>query len=313
MPWYRELAKATKRPLVWQSVAHRWNAPDMWRQQLSDAEQAFREGAAAYPITNARPFSNRWTMKNSQRFTEMPTWNAMMWLPEKQRKEAMRDPATRKKLTFEATQDTTLINFSRRWDLVYIREVVLDRNRPWVDKSVAEYAAAQGKPVIDAFLDLALEEDLDTLFENSDLQGDPDAVGEILRSPYVLIGQSDAGAHVQYDAGFGYCTRLLGYYVRDRQALALENAIRKLTFMPASVFGIRDRGLLRPGMNADVTVFDPTTVAAQERELVHDMPGGEPRYVQHARGVNSTIVNGEVLMEGGGHTGAYPGRVLRSA
>jgi N-acyl-D-amino-acid deacylase len=243
----------------------------------------------------------------------MPTWNALMWLPENKRKEAFRDPETRKKLTWEAVEETRPINFSRRWDLVYIRRPVLDKNKQWADKSVAEYASAQGKQVIDAFLDLALEEDLETLFENSNGQGDPEAVGEILRSPYVLVGQSDAGAHVAYDAGFGYCTRLLGHWSRERQALTMEEAVRKLTFMTASVFGMHDRGLLRPGYAADVAVWDPATVGPEERELVHDMPGGEPRYVQHARGVHYTLVNGEVLMEANQHTGAYPGKVLRSA
>ncbi|MGH7843927.1 MAG: amidohydrolase family protein, partial [Candidatus Binatia bacterium] len=130
--------------------------------------------------------------------------------------------------------------------------------------------------------------------------------------PYVLLGQSDAGAHVANNAGFGYCTLLLSYWVRERQIMPLEEAIRKLTFMPASVFGIRDRGLLRPGMAADIVVFNPETVDVEKQQLVHDLPTGAPRYIHHAKGIRYTIVNGSVLMKDGQHTGSYPGQILRS-
>src|SRR5579884_497456 len=312
MDWYNDVAKATGRPLVWQSILHRWADPDMWRRQLEQAADSHRQGAPAYPLTNARPFSNRWTLKNAQVFDELPTWKNLLFLPLEARKQAFRDPEVRRKMTFEAVEDTRPISFSRRWDIIRIRKTVLPHNKRWENRSVAEYAEAAGKPVVEAFLDLCLEEDLETLFESSDNQGDPEAVGEILRSPYVLVGQSDAGAHLAFDAGFGYATLLLGYWTRERQVMPLEEAVRKLTFMVASIFDIRDRGLLRPGLVADVAVWDPDTVMADDRELVHDLPGGEPRYVQHATGMHYTIVNGEVLMENGKHSGAYPGRVLSS-
>jgi len=311
MDWYNDVAKATGRPLIWQSILHRWADPEMWRWQLEQTADSFRKGAPAYPITNARPFSNRWTLKDAQVFDELPTWKNVLFLPLEARKAAFRDPDTRRKMTFEAVEDTRPISFSRRWDIIKIRKTRPEHEQ-WRNKSVAEYAAAEGKPVIDAFLDLSLSEDLETLFESSDNQGDPEAVGEILRSPYVLVGQSDAGAHLAFDAGFGYATLLLGYWSRERHVMPLEEAVRKLTFMVASIFDIRDRGLLRPGYVADVAVFDPDTVMAEDREMVNDLPGGEPRYVQHARGMHYTIVNGEVLMEGGKHAGAYPGRVLSS-
>jgi N-acyl-D-amino-acid deacylase len=312
MGWYNDVAKATGRPLIWQSILHRWAQPDMWRKQLEQAAESFRQGAPAYPLTNARPFSNRWTLKNAQVFDELPTWKNLLFLPDEVRRQAFQDPDTRRKMTWEAVEDTKPISFSRRWDLVMIRKTVRPENRQWENHSVAEYAAAQGKPVIDAFLDLALSEDLETLFESSENQGDHDAVDKIVSNPYVLVGQSDAGAHLAFDAGFGYATMLLGHWSRERKALPLEEAVRKLTFMVASIFGIHDRGLLRPGYVADIAVFDPETVMAEDRELVYDLPGGEPRYVQHARGMQYTLVNGEVLMECGKHTGAYPGQVLSS-
>jgi N-acyl-D-aspartate/D-glutamate deacylase len=126
-----------------------------------------------------------------------------------------------------------------------------------------------------------------------------------------VIGQSDAGAHLAIDAGFGYCTGLLGTFVRERKALTLEEAVRKLTGMQAQIFGIPNRGLLRPGMAADVVMFDPAEVGPREPELAHDLPGGAPRLVQRADGIRLVMVNGEVVLDDGELTGARPGNVLR--
>ena len=116
-------------------------------------------------------------------------------------------------------------------------------------------------------------------------QGDPKAVCEILKHPSVMIGQSDAGAHMGYDARFGYCTAFLGRWVRDYGIMRLEEAVSKLTFRVASIFGLNDRGLLRPGMAADVVVFDPATINTLEPEYVQDLPGNETRMIQNATGV----------------------------
>jgi N-acyl-D-aspartate/D-glutamate deacylase len=151
---------------------------------------------------------------------------------------------------------------------------------------------------------------LDTEFQTSSTNGDEVAVAEIIRSPFVLVGQSDAGAHLIYDAGFGYATRLLGYWVREKQIMTLEEAVRKLTFMVASIFGLPDRGLLRRGMAADLCVFNPATIRECDPHMVQDLPGNEKRFVQKSVGIEMTIVNGQVLVEKDNHTGALPGAVL---
>jgi N-acyl-D-aspartate/D-glutamate deacylase len=206
------------------------------------------------------------------------------------------------------------ISFSCRWDLIAIKKAARGENKAVEGKTIDELARLQAKPPIDAFLDLALAEDLATTFEDAATQADEEAVREIFSNPHVLIGQSDAGAHVaNTNPGFGYATTMLAYWVRERQIMSPEDAIKKLTFLPASVFGIRDRGLLRPGMAADIFVFDSAKIDLAEPEKVEDLPGGAPRYIQGAKGILYTIVNGAVLMKNGAHTGVYPGRVLRSA
>jgi len=138
-------------------------------------------------------------------------------------------------------------------------------------------------------------------------------MGAVLNSPYILIGVSDAGAHVQFGVDFGYATSLLKIWVHERGVVSLEQAIHKLTFQVASVYGMQDRGLLRPGYAADVTIFELSKVRACEAEWVQDYPAGTKRLIQRSEGINYTIVNGEVIYEDGELTGALPGAVIRGS
>jgi N-acyl-D-aspartate/D-glutamate deacylase len=310
--WYDTILKETRRPLIGESVRHRWSEPELWRKQLNDVEERCRQGYAAYAMTSTRPSTRRWTLKDSNRLDEIPAWKNLMTMPLELRKEKFGDRQTRLELA-KATTDGKPINFSRRWDCISIKKAARAENKNLENKNIDELARAQSKLPIDAFLDLALSEDLETTFEDSATQGDLHAVKEIFSNPHVLLGQSDAGAHVaNANPGFGYSTIMLAHWVRRRQIMSLEDAIKKLTFLPASLFGIHDRGLLRRGMAADMVVFDPETIDLVEPEKVEDLPEGAPRYIQRAKGIHYTVVNGSVLMRNGAHTGVYPGKVLRS-
>jgi N-acyl-D-aspartate/D-glutamate deacylase len=126
-----------------------------------------------------------------------------------------------------------------------------------------------------------------------------------------LIGTSDAGAHVLFGADFGYGTILLGLWVRERQVMSLEQAIHKLTFHPASIFGLQGRGLLRPGYAADIAIFDSQTVNAEEPVWANDFPANTKRMVQQSIGMHYTVVNGTVINDHGRMTGDLPGQVMR--
>ena len=307
---FEEIATQSGRPVIWQSISHRWDRPGEWRQLLDLAGESLAKGAQSYPLCNARLFNNRFTMKNAQVFDDLPTWKQVLFLPIEQRMTVLRDPELRKKLRYEAVEEKKSSRFSRRWDLVYMIKAATPANKHLEKKSAIEIARLRNQDVIDAFLDLSLEEGLETQFQTSSTNGDEQAVAEIIRSPFTLVGQSDAGAHLIYDAGYGYATRLLGYWVREKNVMSLEDGVRKLTFMVASIFGLHDRGLLRPGMAADLTLFDPATIRECEPEMISDLPGGQKRLIQKATGIEMTIVNGEVLVEKGAHTGALPGTVL---
>jgi N-acyl-D-amino-acid deacylase len=308
--FYDRLARVTGRPILWQSLQHRWAEPNLWREQLDAVAPIFADGYQAYGLSHTVPLVRHFTLKNCQVFDEFPTWKAIMFLPVEARKEALKEPATRKKLRADLL-DPRHTNFHRRWDVVRVEKCLKPENQRYNGKSVAEMAALRGQDPLDAFLDLALEENLDTVFWNANNGGDAAAMGEILSSPYVLIGTSDAGAHVQFGADFGYGTTLLGLWVRERRLLSLEYAVHKLTFHIASIFGLGGRGLLRSGYAADVAIFDPKTVGAHEPEWADDYPGKTRRLIQRADGMHYTIVNGRPIYEDGKLTGELPGEVLR--
>jgi N-acyl-D-aspartate/D-glutamate deacylase len=311
--WYDTILSETGRPLIGESIRHRWSEPDLWRKQLDDVQERWLRGFASYAMTSTRRSLRRWTLKEGERFKELPEWKRLMSLAPKSRKEELRKPGTRQRLAAEMASAGPGTDLTRRWNSVVVDKVSRAEHKDFCGKSIDEVSRLQGIAAIDAFLDLALAEDLETVFEESHTQGDEKAVREIFQSPYVMLGQSDAGAHVASgNPGFGFGTLLLSYWVRERKIMPLEEAIRKLTFMPASIFGIRDRGLLRPGMAADIFAFDPAAIDLEKPRQVNDLPQGAPRYVQGARGIHFSIVNGLVLMRNGSHTGAYPGQVLRS-
>jgi N-acyl-D-aspartate/D-glutamate deacylase len=306
------MSRRTGRPVLWQSISHSWTRPDHWKGMLEATARVFQEeGLPIYAMTQAKPFEMRYTLLDAQCFDEFPTWKSAMFSPVEIRKQMFADATCRKKLRAEAIEDTSASVFPRRWDVVNIDQVKLAKNKSLEKQSVEAVAKLQAKDGLDCFLDLSLEENLETRFSHITTQGDPKAVCEILKHPSVVVGQSDAGAHMGYDARFGYCTAFLGRWVRDHGIMSLEEAVSKLTFRVASIFGLNDRGLLRPGMVADITIFDPATINTLEPEYVQDLPGNETRMIQRAAGVPFTVINGELVIEHGAATGALPGKVLR--
>ena len=311
-----KLAKASRRPVFYGNITQQAVAPDKWRKQLGEAESLMRQGHRAYQFVMPRPGDLRYTLKTAQHFDAMATWKNVMLLPHDLRTQAFRDPETRAKLHREAVETPMDTNragdFTRRWDLQFVFKPALAKNQHLTSKSVAEIAREQNKDVLDAFLDLALEENLETEFERREVNSDQAAMTALLTSPYTVIGQSDGGAHVVFRTDYSYSTYLLSHWVREKEIMSLEDAIRKLTFVPASLFGFSDRGLVRSGLAADLMIFDPATISPLEPGEAHDLPGGAKRRKQLAQGIEWTVVNGQVLMEHGNHTGAYPGKVARS-
>jgi N-acyl-D-amino-acid deacylase len=140
---------------------------------------------------------------------------------------------------------------------------------------------------------------------------DENDVIEMMKHPRSVVTFSDSGAHVSQIMDSSLQTNIFSQWVRDRQALTLEEAVRLVTFDTASQWGLHDRGLLRVGMAGDLAIFDPDTIAPNMPEVVHDLPAGATRLKQTARGFLATVVNGEILLQNNEHTGATPGQLMR--
>jgi N-acyl-D-aspartate/D-glutamate deacylase len=312
----RRLAEATGRTVVYNSLSQTMRRPTEWIEHMARIEETAALGIRAYPMCSPNRVTQDFTMKNTQVFRGLPTWHPILLMSEEEKLRLYADPEIRAKLHEEAVvnKPDSAVGISKTWwNYIWVNEPVLEKNKWMQFKSIGEIAEKQGKRVIDALLDLAVEEKLETRLLQAENNIDDEALKKILTHPNAVIGLGDGGAHVQFHGGYGYITKLLGEWVREKQVMSLETAVRRLTFDSASTFGLYDRGLLRPGMAADIAIFDPATVKCGKEEVVHDFPAGGWRIKETAEGVTHTIVNGQVLLEDRKHTGALPGRVLRNS
>ena len=291
--------------------------PDAWKQHMARVEETSKAGIRAYPLCSPNRTTQSFTMRNCQVFRGSPTWHPILLSSDDEKLKAYADPAIRQKLHEEVVEQKVQVPggrlFARNGTIICgSKPRFCRRTRGFKGKTIGQIAKEQNKRVIDAFLDLVVEENLDTGFMQSENNVDDEAMAKILTYPNAIVGLSDGGAHVQFHGGYGYSTRLLSEWVREKHVMSLEHAVRRLTFDSASALGLYDRGLLRPGMAADIVIFDPDTVRPLPESVVHDFPAGGWRVKEPAAGIMATIVNGQVLMENGKHTGALPGRVLRN-
>jgi N-acyl-D-aspartate/D-glutamate deacylase len=309
------LSQATGRQVVYNNLGHNVRRPDEWKELIAIIEETTASGIRAYPLCSPNFGGSSFSMKNAQVF-RTPTWDPILRLSDAEKIHAYSDPEVRQKLHDEAVEWTSQLpasNLARNWyDHMWVAEPILEKNRWMKGKTLHEVAREQEKGIIDAFLDLVVEEKLETVIRHATGNVDKEVMTQILNYPKAIVGLSDGGAHVQFHGGYGYSTMLLGYWVREQQVMSLEKAVRRLTAESASTFGIYDRGLLHPGLAADITIFDPETVRTLPEDVVHDFPAGGWRVRELAEGIKCTIVNGEVLIEDGKPTGALPGRVMRN-
>ncbi|ETW95161.1 MAG: hypothetical protein ETSY1_31760 [Candidatus Entotheonella factor] len=311
------LSKATGRQVIYNSLGQTVRDPDAWKHLMAIVDETAAEGIRAYPLCSPISVTQRFNMSNTQVFRGVPTWHPILLASDEEKLRAYWDPVVRRKLHEEAVEwkmDRPTDTISRRWfDYTWVQEVALEKNKELEGRSLSELANLKGKGIIDAFLELVVEENLQTIFLQGENNVDKEAVTRILNYDNAIVGLSDGGAHVQFHGGYGYSTRLLGHWVREQEVMSLEKAVRRLTFDSASVLGIFDRGLLRPGMAADITIFDPDTVNTREEDIVYDFPAGGWRFREMADGVPYTIVNGQVIQEEGQLTGALSGGVVRNS
>jgi N-acyl-D-aspartate/D-glutamate deacylase len=306
----RELAVETGRPITFGLFSRR-DAPDAWRAYVKLLEDTAAQGGRMTAQVHSRALSAVLSFKTQLPFDRLPVWNELRALPLDEQKRRLRDPELRKKLVAAAREreDRKAIGTEARpavYEWIHVMESVHGPH-----KSVAEIAQARGVDPVEAMIDLGLETDFDVFFLQPIANENQEIALELIKNPRTVVTFSDSGAHVSQLMDASLQTHLLAHWVRAKQALTLEEAVRMLTFDTATMWGFSDRGLVREGMAADLVVFDPDTIAAEMPEVVNDLPAGARRLIQRCRGIAATVVNGEILLRDGKHTGALPGKLLR--
>ncbi|MDX1580145.1 MAG: amidohydrolase family protein, partial [Alphaproteobacteria bacterium] len=305
-----------QRPLNWNLITVFSDAKHQRESQLAASDYAKERGAAVFGLIPSVPPKVILNFISGFVIDVIPEWTSVLALPHEERVAALSDPDVRAKMKEGAGRMEA--DFLKRlfadWRVVEIISVASDKNQKWVGKLLGEYADAQGKDPLDALFDLAVEEDLQFSFAPPP-GGEDDESWKLRAETWcddrAIIGASDAGAHLDMINTFAFSTQLLGNGVRERKLLPLEEAIRRITAVPAERFGIKDRGRIAPGMIADITVFRPDIIDCGPISMRADLPEGEARLYADAIGVDHVIINGQVVVEGGQSTGTIPGRVLR--
>src|SRR5882762_2108798 len=302
------LLDESRRPITFIAMFDRDDLPEAVRETLAKARPLIAKGAR--PQTSPLPLTREINMRNPFSFAAFPSWKRVFVDKSKGAQAAVyRDPAFRAAFREDLKRPASVGN----WERITVHEIRSPKLKQLEGKTVAEIAAERGVDGVDAFLDVTLADDLENEFTIQSFNTRVDRMTEILRNRDMLLGLGDGGAHLDMLCDSGYPTYVLGTWVRERNVLTLEEAVRRMTSDPADFFGIRDRGRLQVGLAADVAIFDPATVGSVGRpERLYDLPGGAKRMVMRSRGIEYTIVNGEVTWEKGALTGAAAGQVLRS-
>jgi N-acyl-D-aspartate/D-glutamate deacylase len=306
----RDLAVETGRPITF-GLFSRKDAPGVYKDYVNLLDETAAAGGRMFAQVHSRALSAVLSFKTQLPFDKLPVWSEIRKLPLAEQRARFRDPAVRAQLvTAAGTRYDGQARGTEARPVAFDRILVMESVHG-VHRSVADIARGRNSDPVETMIDLGLETDFNVFFLHPIANEDQDIALDLMRLPRAVVTFSDSGAHVSQLMDSSLQTHLLAHWVRERQAFTLEQAVRMLTLVPATQWGFADRGLVREGMAADLVVFDPDTIAAEMPEVVHDLPAGAKRLTQRCRGIAATVVNGEVLLRDGQHTGALPGRLLR--
>ena len=300
MSFLQSLSKTSGRPVMVAALLHNSTNPDAVFKDMNAIAQANAQGIDMIGQVSCCPLTMDFTFASAYPVEGLVSWRAAMGLSHDALKVILADISFRQAVKDELFQTATFRLFNNEWDKVHVVQTALAEHQLFEQKSVADLALASHQDPLDFALDLALKEDLQTVFTAQLLNSDTEAVGRLLNDPHSLVSLSDAGAHLTFfnDAGFGL--HLLGHWARDLGLMSMQQAVHKLTAQPAKVLGLKDRGHLRVGFAADMLLFDPKTVGRGPKHRVFDLPGGAARLNTLASGVHGVWVNGQLIADQNG-------------
>lgn len=309
-------SRAGDRPLNWNVLTIDSHAPERYRNQLAAMDRCAEEGAKVVALTMPVIVGMNMSFLTYCALNMMPDWGPILGLDVPERMERLRDPETRRFMQERAASpDAGVFARLTGWDTYVIGDTFSAENEGLTGRRVGEIAAERGQEPFDTLLDIVLADELRTVLWPGATDADPES-WELRRQawdhPSVMLGGSDAGAHLDRMQGANYPTRFIADCLRGRKLTTVERAVQMMTQVPAELFGLRDRGVIRTGAHADLVLFDPEQVDSEMLTMVDDLPGGTSRLYAGAVGVQRVFVSGVETVRDGAPTGSLPGSVLRS-
>ena len=311
------MSRLANRSVNWNPVVVNRADPDLHRRQLAISDAARTLGARIVGLAMPCNVRLHHDFRNGYIFRALPGWQDVFDLPLEERERALADPSTRARLAAALAEPNRGLAVTMReaWPRFVVNDVTDPDLEPLVGRTIEDLAAETGVSAFDVLLDVAVAGHLDVGFVRN-AYADDDWIrasrAEIFRHPDVILGASDAGAHLDMMVGADFGTRALDELWRTEGQFRFEELVHRLTDQPARLYGLRDRGRLTPGAWADVVVLDPGTVGATPMRTVHDLPMGVGRLVSDAVGIERVLIAGTEVVAHGELTGSRPGRLLRS-
>jgi len=311
-----EFSRTGRRPLNWNVLTVDSHAPERYRNQLAAMDRCAEAGARVVALTMPVIVGMNMSFLNYCALNMMPDWGDILGLDVPARIERLRDPATRRFMEERAASpDAGVFARLTGWGLYVVGDTFSPENDGLTGRRISEIAAERGQSDFDTLLDVVIADDLRTVLWPGATDNDDESWRlrrEAWEHPSVMLGGSDAGAHLDRMQGANYTTRFIGDCLRGRRLTTLEHAVQLLTSVPAALFGLRDRGVITEGAHADLVLFDPETVDSELLSMVDDLPAGTSRLYAGSLGVRHVWVSGVEVAQDGKATGRLPGNVLRS-
>ena len=305
------LAAETGRPVFMTAALHNETFPERAIGMLEGAAAAQSRGNALWAQVSCQPLSMDFSMRTAFPLQSLDAWEPLHTASDEEFLAIIGSEDFRNRFRDELEKPQSGKIFYGDWRRVEVAMATTPAHQALEGETIESIAGREGRDPVDVMFDLAVDERLGTTFNAALLNADETAVEGLLRHDAGLISLSDAGAHLCYLCDAGYGLHLLGHWVRDKGVFGLEDGIRRVTSLPARLYGIPDRGEIAPGKFADLLLFDPATVGRGAIRRVDDLPGGESRLVRDASGVHGVWVNGTAVYDAGGYRDVPPpGHVL---
>ena len=311
-----QMSRVAQRPLNWNVLSVDARDPDRIPHQLRASDRAAELGGRVVALTMPTIVGMNMNLSTFCALWLLPGWKDVLELPFAEKTQQLRDPEVRRVMHERAhSKEAGVVGRLAGWGGYRVGDTFSAANEGLSGRLIRDIAAERGASDFDTLLDVALADDLRTVLWPSASDDDPNSWAlrsELWEDPRVLIGGSDAGAHLDRMCGAPYPTGFLADCLRGRRLIPMETAVRLMTQAPARLFGLRDRGTVTPGAFADLMVFDPATVDNAPIRMSDDLPGNNKRLVADAVGVEYVFVGGVEIVRGGEGTGARSGTLLRS-